>query len=95
MFQYSGYQWTKQCFIKTKKPQAIQRFSTQDTNGKYCVSLRQGNLKQLRQGNLKQFNISVLRILTENTVYHALRQGNLKQFNISVLRILMENTVYH
>ena len=62
MFQYSGYQWTKQCFIKTRKPQAIQRFSTQDTNGKYCVSLR--------QGNLKQFNVSVLRILTENTVYH-------------------------
>ena len=87
MFQYSGYHWKKQCFIKTKKPksiqcfsiqdingqnsvslrharkpQAIQRFSTQDTNGKYCVSLR--------QGNLKQFNISVLRILMENTVYH-------------------------
>ena len=39
------------------KPQAIQRFSTQDTNGKYCVSLR--------QGNLKQFNVSVLEIPME------------------------------
>ena len=49
-------------FIKTKKPKSIQCFSTQDINGQNSVSLR--------QGNLKQFNVSVLRILTENTVYH-------------------------
>ena len=59
---YSGYHWTKQCFIKTKKPKSIQCFSTQDINGQNSVSLR--------QGNLKQFNVSVFRILMENTVYH-------------------------
>ena len=43
-----------QCFIKTKKLESIQCFSTQDTNGQNSVSLK--------QGNLKQFNVSVLRI---------------------------------
>ena len=62
MFQYSGYQRTKQCFIKTRKPESIQCFSTQDTNGKNSVSSR--------QGNLNQFNVSVLRIATDKTVFH-------------------------
>ena len=62
MFQYSGYQWTKQCFIKTRKLEAIQCSSPQDTNGLNSVSLR--------QGNLKQFNVSVLRIPMDKTVFH-------------------------
>ena len=73
--------------FKTRKPESIQCFSTQDTTGQNSVSLR--------QRNLNQFNVSVLMqdINGQNSV--SLRQGNLKQFNVSVLRILTENTVYH
>ena len=52
----------KQCFIKTRKLEAIQCFCTQDTNGLNSVSLR--------QGNLKQFNVSVPRIPMDKTVFH-------------------------
>ena len=48
--------------FKTKKLESIQCFSTQDTNGLNSVSLR--------QGNLKQFNVSVLRIPMDKTVFH-------------------------
>ena len=68
------------CFIKTRKPEASQCFRTQDTNGQNSVSLR--------QGNWKQFNVSVLRISMDKTVFH--RKGNWKQFNVSVLEIPME-----
>ena len=47
------------CFIKTRKPEAIQRFSAQDTNGNTVF----------QKGNLKQFNVSVLRILMETLCF--------------------------
>ena len=66
--------------FKTRKLEAIQCFSTQDTNGQNSVSLR--------QGNLKQFNVSVLRIPMDKTVFH-----------YSVLQLVsrhvIENSVYH